>query len=261
MRARLVFVAIVMACWFAAPLSAQKLPSPACASLQNSFKTVSRPIPTRAELGKALNAAALTSPGLGLSRKTTGNHCPSPVGDVACDILMREDGTYWDAIVSNDGPGARVECGSAAADKITNNDRRWLAPVAVAEPPHVPPPPPPLPPCVFAVSPVESARMLPSAGWTGAYQVETAAQCEWVAAVSERWLHLSVSNPQHGASVVTVTADENTGPARSAEWNIAGQRVTATQDACPQPPNPKRRTWWQILLSIISMGIAGRPPA
>lgn len=94
---------------------------------------------TLAQLGTLLNTVAWNNrdAGWGLSRKTGGNKCPSPVGDIACDVLHHQPtNTLYDVFVgaTNNGPGGETIPGPA--DPTWSNigppqsaDRVWVAPV------------------------------------------------------------------------------------------------------------------------------------
>jgi hypothetical protein len=88
--------------------------------------------------GELLNRVAWKhrAKGWGLSRKTGGHNCPSPVGQIACDILHHKPtDTLWDALADN-GPIW------GKAHPHNNPDRPWVAPVAPGNSGPVDPPPP-----------------------------------------------------------------------------------------------------------------------
>jgi hypothetical protein len=84
---------------------------------------------TAGEIGGLLNAVAWNnrSAGWGLSGKTFGNRCPSPAGEIACDILHHQPtNTLYDVLI-----GADPDVGPATPTwNITSNPGRpWVAPV------------------------------------------------------------------------------------------------------------------------------------
>jgi hypothetical protein len=123
----------------AAAAPGQPFPAAPCATLVAARAQLPTPA-AKAQLGALLHATAAAHPtsGLGLSRKTSGNRCPSPVGEVSCDVLMLRDGTYWDVLRDADG-AATATCGSSPG-RITDQKRGFVA-VAPAEPPAAPTPP------------------------------------------------------------------------------------------------------------------------
>jgi hypothetical protein len=151
MRTRIVgWIVFALACLVAELAVAQPLPAAVCASLEQGRRALPTP-PSRTQLGELLNGTAAKHPGsqLGPSRKAQGNRCPSPVGPIACDVLMLEDGTYWDVIVDVEAR-ARVNCGRSPG-RITDERRRRVQPIRLEAPapapaPVVVPPLPPVPP-------------------------------------------------------------------------------------------------------------------
>lgn len=141
-------ITLVVALLVAVPTSAQDLPADVCATLRT--ERGSAPIESNAQLGAMLNRVAWThrAQGLGLSRKTAGNFCPSPAGLIACDILELPTGVAWDVFVGAEvGFPAAPNCG-ASFGVLNDPSRPWVAPVNpgdVVDPPPPPPPPPPLP--------------------------------------------------------------------------------------------------------------------
>ncbi len=81
--------------------------------------------------GKILNAVALKNKdlGWGMLRKTAGNHCPSPSGDISCDILYYKPlNLIYDVLGDtggSDGPGLGVPAWSY---KGTQDLKNWVAP-------------------------------------------------------------------------------------------------------------------------------------
>lgn len=138
-----------------APPREQSLPAAACAvltaeraKLPPSLAALCHENPAACPLGAILNAAAWAArdQGLGLSRKTGGNHTDSPVGKVAADVLMLADGTYWDVFSDVDGR-AEVSCGGVSG-RITDPNRGFVAPIAPSGGIPTPPQPPiPAPSC------------------------------------------------------------------------------------------------------------------
>lgn len=137
-----------------APPREQSLPAAACAVLQSeraklpsSLSALCHENPSACPLGAILNAAAWAAreQGLGVSRKTGGNHTDSPVGKIAIDVLMLKDGTYWDVFVAADDQ-AGVNCGPSAGT-ITDPNRGWVAPVQPGGTIPTPPKPEPTPSC------------------------------------------------------------------------------------------------------------------
>jgi hypothetical protein len=129
---------------------AQPLPADVCATVRQVRGAGA--IASNAQIGEMLNRIAWThrAQGIGLSQKPGGNRCPSLAGEIACDILMLENGTAWDVFRSAEpGEPTAPQCGSAI--QITDPDRGWIAPV---EPRGVEEPPPPPPPGDVALATV-----------------------------------------------------------------------------------------------------------
>lgn len=97
--------------------------------------------------------------GFGLSRKTGGRRVPSPVGEIAEDVLMRSDGHHWDvlgaAAVGNPlRPGRGPSIGimrDPGRPFVNPVEPRASAPPAQPPSPPAQPPPSPQPPQAPAV--------------------------------------------------------------------------------------------------------------
>lgn len=124
-----------------ASVSAQSVPLPAtvCQELRTGRAALPTPM-TAAQRGVLLNRAAWVgrAGGIGLSRKTAGNICPSPVGSIGCDVLRLQSGVYWDVITGN--AAESINC-SNSAGTITDPARAWVAPVEPAGTTPTPVPP------------------------------------------------------------------------------------------------------------------------
>jgi hypothetical protein len=122
----------------AASAAAQDLPADVCTTLRQVRG--SAPITSNAEIGAMLNRVAWThrAQGLGLSRKAGGNHCESPAGPIACDILQLRDGTAWD-VLSSAGPGEPTSpnCGGSIG-RLTDPARPFVAAVDPGDTPDTP---------------------------------------------------------------------------------------------------------------------------
>jgi hypothetical protein len=86
---------------------------------------------TEEEMGSLMNRAALEGNARigreewGLSRKNNGAHCPSPAGNIACDILHhRPTNQLYDVLISSDGPNWMK-----AQYHGDPEGRPWVAPV------------------------------------------------------------------------------------------------------------------------------------
>lgn len=121
-------------------VSAQSVPLPAavCQELRTGRAALPTPM-TAAQRGVLLNRAAWVgrAAGIGLSRKTAGNICPSPVGSIGCDVVRLQNGTYWDVITGN--AAESINCGNSMGT-ITDPARAWVAPVEPAGGGGTPPP-------------------------------------------------------------------------------------------------------------------------
>jgi hypothetical protein len=134
----------------ATPIAAQDLPADVCTTLRQVRG--SAPITSNAEIGAILNRVAWThrADGIGLSRKTGGNHCESPAGPIACDILQLRDGTAWD-VLSAAGPGEPTSptCGGSIGTLI-DPARPFVAAVDPGDTPDTPDTDRPAPPAPSA---------------------------------------------------------------------------------------------------------------
>lgn len=80
--------------------------------------------------------------------------------------------------------------------------------------------------CVYFVTP--SSLFAAAAGLTGSMSVSTTAGCDWSAAGMPSWVTLSQESGS-GAELLTYTVEPNTGPLRTATFQVAGQSVKFTQ--------------------------------
>lgn len=84
---------------------------------------------TQAELGIMLNTVAWKNKdaGWGLSYKASGSFCPSPAGNIACDILYyKPNNSLYDVLISWDTTA------TPTWNKLgpnTNGARPWMPPV------------------------------------------------------------------------------------------------------------------------------------
>lgn len=111
------------------------LPSNVCDTLK-AQRALYPAIPTADQLGEMLNNTALVhkAEGFGLSRKTGGTRCPSPAGQIACDILMRKsDSLIWDVLIAA-GEASTPTCGEALGP-MTDPSRPFVDPVGTTPPP------------------------------------------------------------------------------------------------------------------------------
>lgn len=98
--------------------------------------------PTEAQIGVILNKVAWDNrfDGWGLNRKEAGNHCPSPAGSIACDILHHKPTNALYDVFRDIENGATPQW--TLVGTADNPDRPWVAPMM---PPDGGPPPPPPP--------------------------------------------------------------------------------------------------------------------
>ena len=122
---------------------AQPLPADVCAALTEARSAYGTMLP--ADQGRVLNGVAVqfAASGLGLSRKTAGTRCPSPAGNIACDILQyRGTETLYDVFV---GSAQSVSCQQVVAYHNDPVGRPWVAPVdSGGSPTPTPPAPTPI---------------------------------------------------------------------------------------------------------------------
>jgi hypothetical protein len=104
-------------------------------------------------------------------------------------------------------------------------------PAPLPEPTPTPPPPAPVP-CTFQVTP-SAVNDVPFAGGRVNFDVTTQAGCAWNADSNATWLTIASGTSGTGSGRVEVTVSENTGAARSGTLAVAGQTVTAHQQARP----------------------------
>lgn len=103
--------------------------------------------------------------GFGLSRKTGGRHVPSPVGDIAEDVLQRRsDGHHWDVL-----GGAAVSqplrpTRGQSIGVMRDPNRPWVAPVEPAGSSVPDTPVPPVKPTAPPVNPLPPDADLVDAG-------------------------------------------------------------------------------------------------
>ena len=127
------------------PPAEPELPAAVCAMLREEAAKIA-PVTSAEQRGTLLNRVAwrFRQDGFGLSRKSSGNRCPSMVGEIACDILHRRtDNKLFDVLTDADpGSTSSVACGRSIGGPPSTS-RPWVAP---ADPGDTPPPPPPPPP-------------------------------------------------------------------------------------------------------------------
>ena len=89
------------------------------------------PAPSDEELGRMLNAIAWKNrqSGWGLSRKTFGERCPSPVGEIACDILHHQPTNLLFDVFVAAGSGGSATPAWQNVPYHNNSNRPWVAPV------------------------------------------------------------------------------------------------------------------------------------
>lgn len=250
---------------------AQRLPEDVCKTLKRErlhLQTPTVPVncakqtythPFCAQVGAMLNAVAWEHQFTrwGVSRKKSGNRCPSPAGEISCDVLMLPDGAYWDVLIAV-GEETKVNCGNRNGT-ITAANRGWVEPknpnpiVVPPEPPVIPPPVVTPEPCTFTIAPaLIPVTTIPPAEERTDYTITTGTHCQWEMAASEGWIHLS-GKTQTGPGTVTVLIDANTGVARSGEYVIAGSRTIVHQQAVVTPPSGSGKLkWWMIVLSLLA---------
>lgn len=99
---------------------------------------------TREQLGDLLIRAAQHHQGWGVLSKTTGNRCPSPVGEIACDILVDvATGVHFDVLANIEEDARPVW------RDVGPIDRQRIIPIAALTadpPPPTKPDPPAAPP-------------------------------------------------------------------------------------------------------------------
>lgn len=128
----------------AAPPPDSHLPAAVCATLTQERAKYPTP-PSHDQMGAMLNTTAWVhrADGWGLSKKTTGNVCPSVAGSIACDVLMLPSGAYWDVFIAS-GEATTVSCGVQSGTIPPAGPRGYLAPKdpgGTTTPPPVDPPP------------------------------------------------------------------------------------------------------------------------
>lgn len=160
-RVRALLLAVLL---LPSSVAAQNLPADVLDVLEQECDARPGPMPDLAAFGGLLNAVAWRTRhlGIGLSRKTGGIRVPSPVGDIAEDVLCdRATGHHWDVIVGA-GVGFPLRCvGGPSIGVMRDASRPCVAPVAPigqSVPGGLPPPPervtqgpavpPPAPPAV-----------------------------------------------------------------------------------------------------------------
>ena len=90
-------------------------------------------------------------------------------------------------------------------------------------------------PCRFSVSPTQ--LNVPSSGADVSVDVRTHSACSWTASPSASWATVAPPSGK-GDGTVQVSIVSNTGPARTGELTVAGQRIVLTQEARAQTPGP-----------------------
>jgi hypothetical protein len=94
-------------------------------------------------------------------------------------------------------------------------------------------------PCQYEVSP--RTHTVDPAAATVSVRVTTHANCAWTASGGEHWARLSTTSGS-GEGNAGIRVEANTGGQRSAQFTVAGQQVTVTQQRfvppAPQPPAP-----------------------
>jgi hypothetical protein len=122
-------------------------------------------------------------------------------------------------VASNPG-GERTGAIAVSGQTVT------ITQAAVPAPPTVPPPPP----CTYSIAPV---RFTPSAsGGSNQVIVTTATSCGWSISGNPAWVAVSPTSGR-GNGNVAVSAQSNSGIARSANFTIATQTFNVTQAAAP----------------------------
>jgi Putative binding domain, N-terminal/Viral BACON domain len=89
-------------------------------------------------------------------------------------------------------------------------------------------------PCVFTVTPEN--RPIGEAGGPGAVTIATAAECAWTASSDVSWISLTPPVAGSGNGTVNYTVAANTGPVRTGNVTVAGQRSVVTQDGVVSSP-------------------------
>jgi hypothetical protein len=123
-------------------------------------------------------------------------------------------GTVHLTIQSNTGP-ARSAVATVAGQSVTVNQ-------AAA-------PAPPAPICGFAISP-NNFNNVPSSGGNVTVAITTTAGCAWTVTGNPAWITVSKANGS-GSGNTVVTVQSNTGAARNASVQIAGNAFPVTQQA------------------------------
>lgn len=85
--------------------------------------------PDSCPLGKILNTVAWNNraAGWGLSSKTSGNRCPSPAGEIACDVLHHQStNLMYDVLINSE---TEADPTWRLIGPNTNTGRPWVAPV------------------------------------------------------------------------------------------------------------------------------------
>src|ERR1051326_5338468 len=89
--------------------------------------------------------------------------------------------------------------------------------------------------------PAAGANGPPSATASGggiSLAVDTLTGCAWTAVSQTPWIHVTSGASGNAPGTVALSADANTGGARSGIVVIAGQNVTVNQDAAAASPTP-----------------------
>jgi hypothetical protein len=99
-----------------------------------------------------------------------------------------------------------------------------------------PPPGPPTPNCAYSVSPTR--KTVAASGEALTLTVTAASGCAWTASSTTAWITIATGENGSGNGFVRVAVSPNSGGARSANLNVAGQTVTLDQPEAPAPPPP-----------------------
>lgn len=100
--------------------------------------------------------------------------------------------------------------------------------------PPAPDPPSPAPGCTYDVSPARVA--VNAAGEQLSIAVAAEAGCRWTATSSAGWIVLASGDTGSGNGSVRITAQPNTGAARTGTLRVADRTVTIEQAAAPKEP-------------------------
>ncbi len=91
-------------------------------------------------------------------------------------------------------------------------------------------------PCHYAIS--RSSDAIGAGGGRLSVDVSTVAGCSWTAASSVGWIAITAGATGNASGTVSLSVAANSGAARVAQLNVAGQSYTVNQDGTPGAPAP-----------------------